>query len=347
MLIALSRKDEIRKAQSNFSRCLRVGAKVYDRKLGWHGGDSGGPVKVHWHPEYRFWSHVSGSSEGNRYWVVFGTQDPADTTGALTLTCEINVPFSGVDRKVAGAFARSDDGTPPSVFITHSGKIGGGRKGVGKVAFLKHWRGQEQRFPILGSDSRTSETILVASLNEGNCVAQIGHFVHEVQRIKALLVTEARSRPSSHLVRQSGIVFTPEFKGTRFYTKQCAVVSRCNHGLIIDALHLRLQATGLKTGNDQRDLFVVNRRGTVTAVFEAKTTLMTTDLYAAIGQLFYYTSLEPQAPLRILVIPGNLKDSTRKRLNRIGIELVDYSLSNGRVTFQGIESILEKLASSR
>lgn len=46
--------------------------------------------------------------------------------------------MSGTNRFIAGAFGEGPDGT---VYLLHSGKIGGGKKGVGKRAFLEQLHG--------------------------------------------------------------------------------------------------------------------------------------------------------------------------------------------------------------
>ena len=61
-----------------------------------------------------------------------------DGTSALPITCEINVPVAGIDRKLGGAFARNRDGR---TFVVHRGLIGGAKKGVGKSLFASRFRG--------------------------------------------------------------------------------------------------------------------------------------------------------------------------------------------------------------
>lgn len=50
----------------------------------------------------------------------------------LSITVEVNPPHEGENHRTAGVFLRDGAGR---VHVAHSGKIGGGRPGVGKRAF--------------------------------------------------------------------------------------------------------------------------------------------------------------------------------------------------------------------
>src|SRR2546426_6326116 len=52
-------------------------------------------------------------------------------------------PKEGINRRCAGLFVRDDD--DGAIYFTHSGKVGGGREGVGKSAFLSNYRGARDR----------------------------------------------------------------------------------------------------------------------------------------------------------------------------------------------------------
>jgi hypothetical protein len=52
----------------------------------------------------------------------------------LEISVEINSAYQGRNDGIAGFFARDADSG--IVYLCHSGRVGGGRKGVGKIAFL-------------------------------------------------------------------------------------------------------------------------------------------------------------------------------------------------------------------
>lgn len=345
MLTALSDPKAIRQAQDRFEKRLRTGATRYKRKLGWHGGGLPEPVVVYWHPKHKFWAHAAPreSSATNRSWFVFGTQDPKQVTASLTLSCEINVPNEGVNRRVAGAFVSNPQNMKSPIFVAHSGKLGGGRKGVGKEAFLNHLiGGQDQTHPVRWADGKETEMLLLAALDDPGFVSQIGHFVREAQRIKELLVSGVGPKATTKSTKTETSGFSPEFKGIKKYSQKRSIVSTCNHGVVVNALYEELKKRGFEPENDQRDLFLVHG-GKVTAVFEAKTAVTTSDLYQAIGQLFFYTSLEPKAPHRILLIPDEPTAETQERINRLGIKVLPYSLSKGAANFHGLDELIPLL----
>ncbi len=77
------------------------------------------------HPAYYFHNNdiywKSGdSSADNRYWNSFGAGKPTDLKDAF----QLNVPKSGVNRRVQGGFLERHQ----EVFLLHRGPLGGGRK---------------------------------------------------------------------------------------------------------------------------------------------------------------------------------------------------------------------------
>ncbi len=56
------------------------------------------------------------------------------TVGNLRIAVEINIPYEGKNGSVAGCFARNDRNG--EICLMHSGRVGGGKKGVGMKAFL-------------------------------------------------------------------------------------------------------------------------------------------------------------------------------------------------------------------
>ena len=59
-------------------------------------------------------------------WNAFGTERPYPGAG-LDIACEINFPYEGINRRVAGVFAEDANGT---VYVMHRGLIGGSKVGI-------------------------------------------------------------------------------------------------------------------------------------------------------------------------------------------------------------------------
>jgi len=120
-----------------------------------------------------------------RNWNAFGAGLPSLRV-SNAITVETNVAMRGVDRRVAGLFAR--DETEKTVLL-HNGKIGGGQEGVGKKAFMKWY---SKRYPgrmtIFSDpscdDDKKEAAILVAELDSPEFVSQIESFVDDVRRFK-------------------------------------------------------------------------------------------------------------------------------------------------------------------
>src|SRR5436309_9377234 len=122
-LSPITSRKEIRAAFKIMSEKLKKGAKPYRHYIGWQGG--GGEYTVYWRQNEQMWVLLEPREIKNRYWCCFGIEHPPSTQ-SLSITCEVNPPIEGVDRRIAGAFLRDSLG---AIYIAHSGKVGGARKG--------------------------------------------------------------------------------------------------------------------------------------------------------------------------------------------------------------------------
>ena len=182
---ALESADEILAAQHELKRQFQDRAEhVRDVQIGYQGGAI--TADVYWHPNVGIWGSLNDSppDEGKgagRFWNAFGTQDPHRHGNNLSIVCEANPAHSGVNRRVAGLFARDDHGR---TYLLHTGRIGGSRKGIGMRFFWDHWQrpGVTVAYP-----EPTVECATVADLGSSRVPSDIAHFVKEVERIKALI----------------------------------------------------------------------------------------------------------------------------------------------------------------
>ena len=196
---------EIRDALARIWERWKEGAQPVEGTIGYQGGHETGVL--YWRPVERVWAYLLPvgwrpesphtwlaatlweGSEGestnsefvlNRHWFCFGVEDPR-ARGLSSITCEINVPYEGVQRRCAGALMKDEVG---QIYLTHSGKVGGGRPGIGKEAFLEFYR-EANRKSVLWPDGRMSEIIAVAELNAPHLAADIARFVHQVAAFKS------------------------------------------------------------------------------------------------------------------------------------------------------------------
>ena len=146
-----------------------------DKNVGYRGG--GHVCTLYWRSKERVWGLFGISANRKRYWIGWGTKHPA---GSFDIIVETNPPVEGYDRRCAGAFLRDDLGR---AYLAHSGRVGGGRVGIGKKAFrsftdLEHW--VTVRWP----DRKQSEYLLLDQISGDDFPTRITAFVHEVARFK-------------------------------------------------------------------------------------------------------------------------------------------------------------------
>ena len=129
----------------------------------------------------------------NRFWNAFGL-NPHEN-GQNDIVVEINPPLDGIDlRKGAGMFAfdRED-----SLFLLHSGRIGGGREGISKKAFCE-WYQQQQLFPMRDvkiGKGKIKKGILVGNISDGNnFLDDLEAFIIKVQVFKRLATNQEIDR---------------------------------------------------------------------------------------------------------------------------------------------------------
>ncbi|MGH8428528.1 MAG: HNH endonuclease [Gammaproteobacteria bacterium] len=103
--------------------------------------------------------------------------------GSNRIVTETNVALDGKSLRVAGLFAKDSD--TGSIVLLHRGKVGGGRKGIGKTAFLSWYKGPTVSFIYTAKPDRPEHAIKVADLGAADVAKQIGEFVIEVSRFKS------------------------------------------------------------------------------------------------------------------------------------------------------------------
>jgi len=180
-LYALSDPDEIGGAYALLSRRLKEDGETRETTIGYQGGNE--TVSVEWHSNEGFWVLLAPKRIENRYWCAYGLDEPHPGS-LLPITCEINIPREGVDRRIGGAFARDTDSG--ELFLVHSGKVGGGRAGIGMENFLDNYRGTF--YWLYRKTGGKDEVILVGGLADEDLRVKIGCFIREVAEFKERMV---------------------------------------------------------------------------------------------------------------------------------------------------------------
>ena len=335
VLKPLIQKNEIRHAYTLLEKQMNSRATKVKTILGWKGENK--KFTVHWHHDLRMWHYYDSEYAENRYWCPYGVDDPNEIK-MVGITVEINFNYQGYGRRVAGTFISDDNG---DIYLAHSGKVGGGRRGIGKEAFWKFYRGN-QIVSVRWPDKVDAEVICIGKIGSPSLPAQIAHFVNEVARFK-----QSVTNGSAKLLLQEGSLtnpkFTPEFTGKRRgYLPHDTIESVCNHGLIVSVLSRILEDKGFHAANDRfRDLYLYDDDRHITTLFEIKTDISTSSTYTSIGQLLFHGVSQDPRPRLILVIPGTPDARTKKVLNKLNIEILGYSLSGSEPEFLNLGTLLK------
>ena len=172
-------QDSVRisKAQSEFeNRARRAASRSGLIKLGYQGG--GKEAMAHHVAPLNFWISVADS--GNRFWNALGIGDPFHD--GSTIIAEINPPKAGIDRNIGGAFVEDDNGI---VYLAHRGKVGGGRIGIGKEAFLDWYK---EPLDLVYDDDRHSMLIVIGALDDEELMGKLARFTNSISAFKEQVV---------------------------------------------------------------------------------------------------------------------------------------------------------------
>lgn len=294
----------------------------------WVGYPSGSfEDKVRYSTELDIW--ISKQEHNNKFWNGFGVGRPIEGKNN-SLNGEINFPYEGNNRRIAGAFGVEDNG---KILVLHRGKIGGGRPGIGKKYFTDNFRGD---FIKVIDGDRETEFCLVGELNSKHFPRQVANFINEIYRIKNIENGEA----ATDFDNLANFSYTDEHFGQSVTERNDPVIIERTHGIIVNALALELEGNGLKIGNDRnRDLFI-HKRKKITILFEIKTSSSTQCLYSAVGQLLIYSIPISKKAKLIAVLPDKLNKTVAKRFSSLGISILYYKWNNDKPEFIDLDHIL-------
>lgn len=192
MLTILQEQNEIAGAQQRLVSAFQAEARgPISVRMNHQGGKE--PIDVWWSDRYKIWmstrlisgdelSHT-GRLKTQRYWNSFGTQHPV-ANDTVNITCEINTPFSGIDRSIAAAFAADDS----KLILFHRGLLSMRRR----EDFKKHFKGQW--LPILDGTKQTN-LAFVCDLSSPQLLEQLRDFIYNVQQFKDIARGKEESPP--------------------------------------------------------------------------------------------------------------------------------------------------------
>jgi len=327
MIKIITDKKRIAELHRKFQNQLSV--FLNDEITGWIGYPSGSfEDKIKYSSELNIW--ISHNEQPNRFWNGFGVGKPREGKNN-PLNGEINFPFEGINRRVAGVFAQEDNG---KILVLHRGRIGGGKPGIGKNYFKDNFRGD---FVIAIDSDRETEFCLVGELNSNHFPKQVANFIKEIYRVKNI----NKGEKTTDFEDLNKFSFTDEQSGQTETERTGATKIERTHGIIVNALAKELETRKCKIGNDRnRDLFI-HQNNKITTLFEIKTSSSTQNLYSAVGQLIIYSIPIKNDVKLVIVIPEKLNKIVTKRLWQLGIRILYYEWTNGNPEFIELNKILK------
>jgi hypothetical protein len=336
MLALVTEAEGKNKAQAALERNLkRVLKRQGIRNIGFPGGNA--DQVVYSAGKGELWAAFGGLTEGSgtrRYWNAFGVYAPE--RHAQTITVEINIPMTDNRARVGGFFAE-DSGTR-EIFLMHSGKVGGGRPGIGKSAFLVWSRAK--LVEVVG-EGGVRYGIAIGKIDEADLAGRIWRFVQQVQRFKDEAVAGKLDTPGFKRSVEEFERYRKEFSGEKQSAGGRPFAYITYHGDIVQKLYEqrigRLGAGEEVSNSPLIDLFV-NKDGALSEVYEVKTGVGRQMLYTAIGQLVAHAAGEGRGVAKILVVPADeiIPADLEKALATLGVDVRRFRLM-GRGVNRNVE----------
>jgi len=279
-------------------------------RLTWRGGEL--RTTIHWARDDGFWWAVE--PRHARDALVLG-HAPEAPGRRESITCEINLPRQGADRKVAGIIATDGDG---ALYLAHSGRMGGARAGQSKEGFREFladgvWR--QVRWP----DGEATEALIVAPLDSPRLTRLLGRFVDAVRRFKAGAIAPP----------QTALCVDP--------STRASAAEACDRALVDAALYEELAKRGVFGGT--ADLFSLRGGERPKPLFALVANRGPEELALAVGTLSLAAARGGGAVKPILVAPAELAEAD-STLESLPFACVRYTWRGARAVFDGLDDAL-------
>jgi len=286
------------------------------------------PAKISWSNKLGVWT-FSRTIKNLRYWNAFGMGKP-QAGALLSITAEINFPWSGIDRKTGAAFAEDHQG---NIFVIHRGKIGGGKKGIGKSLFENHYRGV---WSFMEDGKNLTQVAVIGALDSARIALQIACFVKKIDKLKS-----AVSPSSQTEINFSEGAFHEDLVGSLPSAAETNITARCDHDLVVGSLADQLRQRKFKVGNDgKHELFLIDQfRQKISHFFEVVTDDTEESILAAAARLLLHKIDQRGNPLLILILPAERIIPYACQLQNIGISAFGFRLEEDRIIFPDLGKI--------
>jgi hypothetical protein len=282
------------------------------------------------------WAAFGGRIEGRatrRYWNAFGVYNSSSLVQSISV--EINVPTETNGAGVAGFFA--EDEQTGEIYLMHTGRVGGGRTGVGKTHFL-FWS-MEKLINVKGEDGGLRGGIIIGKLNAVDFVDRVREFVRIVQDFKDTAKRGGTQTSDFEEGVQEFDRYREEFSGRKGGVRRGGGLEYITyHGEIVRKLRdeRRRLRPGAQASNTPLIDLLVKMNGVCLEMYEVKTGAGRQMLYTAIGQILTHAASKGGEVAKYLVIPADetIPQDLEQAIAVLGIKLRRFRLQRkGRRRF--------------
>ncbi|MFT8676404.1 MAG: hypothetical protein ABF990_14080 [Acetobacter sp.] len=306
MLILVESTGDKKSAQTLLEKNIKTALKRVGKKNVGHPGGNADQI-IYSNGDGLLWVAFGGLTQDEptlRYWNAFGLYEAKKN--AQNITVEINIAVDSNTAQVSGFFAQ--DSKTGDIFLMHSGKIGGGRQGIGKSAFLV-WS-KANRVDVIDVKGTIRHGIVIGKIDQSDLTQRIEKFVLDVKEFKDYATSGKINSDDFKEKMEEFDRYSKEFSGKKWGERNDAFEYVTYHGEIVQKLYdervEKLQKGEGVFNSVLIDLFV-KKYGALSEVYEVKTGVGRQILYTAIGQLLTHSAMDGGNVKKILVVPADEK----------------------------------------
>jgi hypothetical protein len=173
----LTDEKDIASAQKQLESVLEsVTNKKVNARLSFKGGDE--EAIVSYSKKYNICFSLV-EVKNSHYNNAFRLNEPKENS-YVYMTVKIDIPIKGINRRFGGAFARDEKNR---IFLIHSGRIGGGKEGIGKKLFFEKYDGELVNVQY---GDRISEFAIIGDMESPDFAEKLTKFILKVDNIKKI-----------------------------------------------------------------------------------------------------------------------------------------------------------------
>ncbi len=186
----LVNKEKVFKVQQKLERILKNNSKDYDEiTVGVKSGNWN--QQAYFLKNHGFWWTKWNNTDKKRIVNAFGLGEP-NWNGGNNINFELSIPYSKPNFRSGGTLAVNSKG---EIFLAHSGRMGGSRKGVSMDGFRKLFP-RKDMWKTITDGEKTKDYILISKIDDKNFLSKLEYFISEYHKIKEKLIQDASSKSS-------------------------------------------------------------------------------------------------------------------------------------------------------